>query len=98
MNGWSNHPDLIRRARRAGTRRTQNNPTHRKEIGMSDSQSNGTARYRGPRYANGDPVPVDELDMLAKAFGFHSARHMDEMCAAGDRRRAARANFGKLAS
>lgn len=65
---------------------------------MSEKQNNGPAKYRGPRYANGDPVPVDELDMLAKAFGFHSATHMDQICAAGDRKRAARANFGKLAS
>ncbi|MGW5387143.1 hypothetical protein [Nocardia sp. NPDC003963] len=65
---------------------------------MSDSQSNGTARYRGPRYANGDPVPVDELDMLAVAFGFSSAQKMDAVCAEADRRRAARKNFGRLAS
>jgi hypothetical protein len=65
---------------------------------MSDSQSNGSAKHELPRYADGKRVPLAELDMLAKAFGFRSARHMDEMCAAGDRRRAARANSGQLAS
>lgn len=57
---------------------------------MSDSQSNGRAIYRGPRYANGDPVPVAELDMIAQAFGFSSAQKMDEVCAYREAQRAHR--------
>ena len=57
---------------------------------MSDSQSNGTAKHELPRYADGRRVPMDELDMIAKAFGFHHARHMDEVCAQRDAQRAQR--------
>ena len=65
---------------------------------MSDSQNNGSARHELPRYADGRRIPPEELDMIARAFGFHNANHMDTICAAADRRRAARKNFGALAS
>ncbi|MBA4858030.1 hypothetical protein [Nocardia farcinica] len=33
------------------------------------------------RYADGSVASADELDMIARAFGFTSARHMDEVLA-----------------
>lgn len=63
---------------------------------MSDSQGNGSVRHELPRYANGKQVPMDELDMIAKAFGFHSARHMDEVCAHRDAQRAHRRAASKV--
>lgn len=57
---------------------------------MSDSQGNGKTRHELPRYADGKRVPPEELDMIAKAFGFHHARHMDEVCAHRDAQRAQR--------
>jgi hypothetical protein len=60
---------------------------------MSEKQSNGR-----PRYASGALVPPDELDMVAQAFGFQSARHLDQVCDQADRKRAARAHWPAVAS
>lgn len=38
-----------------------------------------TAKQAEPRYADGTPAEPEELDMIARAFGFLSARHLCEV-------------------
>lgn len=53
---------------------------------------------QAPRYADGTFVPLSELDLIARAFGFMNARHMDQICDQADRSRAARAQWPAVAS
>ncbi|WP_433592287.1 hypothetical protein [Nocardia sp. CA-145437] len=41
------------------------------------------------RFANGTPVSDFEAELLSRAFGFSSAREMNDICARADARRAA---------
>lgn len=59
---------------------------------MSDKQSNRIA------FKDGTAASEHDLELIARAFGFYSVAYMNQKCAEADRQRAARANFGALAS